>query len=145
MKTKVLSETDERTIALIFDAGDECIAGLTRFATDYNITAARFQAIGAFRQATLGYFDLETKDYVKIPVNEQVEVVSLIGDIALDGSKPKVHAHAVLCKRDGSAHGGHLLAGYVRPTLEVLLIASPNHLARKFNPAFGLALIDVGG
>ncbi|HYJ98063.1 MAG TPA: DUF296 domain-containing protein, partial [Burkholderiaceae bacterium] len=101
MKAKVLNDAPERTIALIFDQGDEVMATLQGFAADHNLKASRFTAIGAFERATLGYFDWNAKDYERIPVHEQVEVVSLVGDIALDGNQPKVHAHAVLGRRDG--------------------------------------------
>jgi predicted DNA-binding protein with PD1-like motif len=92
----------------------------------------------------LAYFDWEKKDYLKNPVREQVEVVSLIGDVALapDGT-PKVHTHAVLGRRDGTALGGHLLEAHVRPTLEVTLTETPRHLHRRHDPQSGLALIRV--
>ena len=144
MKSKVLNEGPERTIALIFDKGDEVIAGLQRFATENNLNASRFSAIGALQGAVLGYFDWDRKDYDRIPVNEQVEVLSINGDIALDKGQPKVHAHAVLGRRDGSTVGGHLLQATVRPTLEVLLVESPGYLRKTCDPETGLALIDIG-
>ncbi len=113
---------------LIFDTGDEVISALTEFASKNHIAGAHFTAIGAFSDATLGYFDLEKKDYLKNQVSEQVEVVSLIGDIALDKGKPKVHAHVVVGKRDGAAMGGHLLQAHVRPTLELVLQESGEEL-----------------
>jgi uncharacterized protein len=117
---------------------------LTRFAEKEGITAARFSAIGAFSEAVLGYFDWQTKEYERIPVSEQVEVLSLLGDIALgEKGKPKVHVHVVLGKRDGTAHGGHLLEARVRPTLEVLLEQSPAVLQKKHDPETGLALIHI--
>lgn len=143
MRSKVLSEGDERTIALVFDAGDEVMATLARFCAEHGVAAARLTAIGAFSRAVLGWFDWQKKDYERIPVHEQVEVVALVGDVALDGGKPKIHAHAVLGRRDGSTCGGHLLEGHVRPTLEVMLVQSPAHLARTPDPASGLALIDI--
>lgn len=143
MRSKILSADRERTFAVIFDAGDEVIAGLTRFAREQNLSASRFTAIGAFERVMLGYFDLEKKDYERIPVDVQVEVLALVGDVALDAGKPKVHAHVVLGLRDGSARGGHLLEALVRPTLEVILIESPGHLKREFDPASGLALITI--
>jgi predicted DNA-binding protein with PD1-like motif len=143
MKAKVLNEAPERTIALVCDRGDEVMAVLQRFAADHNLTASRLTAIGAFERATLGYFDLERKDYDRIPVDEQVEVLSLVGDIALDGNKPKVHAHVVLGRRDGSTIGGHLLEAHVRPTLELLLVESPSHLRRVCHADSGLALINL--
>jgi predicted DNA-binding protein with PD1-like motif len=144
MRSKVLSEGDERTIALVFDAGDEVMGTLARFCDEHGVAAARLTAIGAFGRAVLGWFDWQKKDYERIPVHEQVEVVALVGDVTLDGGKPRIHAHAVLGRRDGSTCGGHLLEGHVRPTLEVMLVQSPAHLARAPDPASGLALIDIG-
>jgi predicted DNA-binding protein with PD1-like motif len=139
---KIHDPGDERTFAVIFDTGDEVMAGLTAFAREHRVTAARFAAIGAFQEATLGYFDWQGKDYQKIPVNEQVEVLSLVGDVALDDKgQPKVHAHVVVGRADGSTRGGHLLQARVRPTLEVMLTESAAHLRRRFDPERGLALI----
>jgi predicted DNA-binding protein with PD1-like motif len=143
MRAKVLDEVGERTWALVFDVGDEVVSRLSQFASLHQLTAARFTAIGAFSEATLGYFDAKKKAYEKIPVREQVEVLSLIGDVALDGGQPKIHAHVVVGKRDGSAHGGHLLEARVRPTLEVMLVESPARLARVYDPDSGLALIEI--
>ena len=143
MQAKVLQDGNEKTLALIFDKGDEVVATLTAFARERKIAAAHFTAIGAFRDVTLAYFDTAAKRYRKIPVHEQVEVLSLLGDIALDGDEPKVHAHVVVGKSDGTAHGGHLMDAQVWPTLELVLTESPRHLRRKSDPESGLALIDV--
>ena len=143
MKSKWINE-NPKTLAIIFDSGDEAMAGLRRIAKEHNLSAASFTAIGAFQEVALGFFNLASKDYNKILIHEQVEVLSLIGDIALAGGKPQIHAHVVIGKSDGTAHGGHLLSGIVRPTLEVVLIESPAHLHRKHDEKTGLALIDLG-
>ena len=94
----------------------------------------------------VAYFDWETKDYVKIPIREQVEVLVLSGDVSDEASgKSKLHAHVVVGKRDGSAHGGHLMEAHVRPTLELILTESPQHLVRRFDAGSGLSLIRVEG
>ena len=144
MRAKVLNDRAERTYAVIFESGDEVVSTLTRFAESENLTSSRFTAIGAFSDAVLGYFDWQKKDYERIPVSEQAEVVSLIGDVALDGERPKIHAHAVLGLRDGTTRGGHLLEAHARPTLEVILTESPNYLKREFDRESGLALIRIG-
>jgi predicted DNA-binding protein with PD1-like motif len=145
MRSKLLHETDgQKTYALIFEMGDEVMSTLKAFALDHRLGGSHFTAIGAFQNVTLGYFDWAKKDYKRIPVHEQVEVVSLVGDIADDErGEPKVHAHVVLGKLDGAALGGHLLEARVRPTLEVMLVASPNQLRRKYDPETGLALIQL--
>jgi hypothetical protein len=141
MQFKLINEAPERTFALVFEHGDEVVSLLERFAAEQGLEASRISAIGAFEDATLGYFDWERKDYERIPVQEQVEVLSLVGDVALDKGKPKLHAHVVLGRRGGATLGGHLLQAHVRPTLEVLLIDSPSHLRRVHDPESGLALI----
>lgn len=144
MRAKVINDGPERTYALVFETGDQVVSRLERFAAEHQLAASRFTAIGAFSEAVLGYFDWQRKEYERITVGEQVEVLALVGDIALDGAEAKVHAHVVVGKRDGSAHGGHLLEARVRPTLEVILTESPSYLKRVFDPESGLALIRIG-
>ena len=140
MNAKQLTQSGGPSHALVFETGDEVIAGLTDFAVREEIHAAHFTAIGAFSSAVLAYFDWETKDYLKIPVQEQVEVLVLTGDIALKEGKPTVHAHVVVGRRDGTTRGGHLLSARVRPTLEVALTTG-GVLRKRFDPVTGLALI----
>jgi len=142
MKSRLQSVGTDRHHVLVFETGEEVIAGLQRFAEEERLSASSFSAIGAFSDARLGFFDWDQKRYQPIAVGEQVEVLALNGDIALENGRPKVHAHVVLGKRDGSAHGGHLLEAHVRPTLEVTLLESPNALVKTFDPESGLALID---
>jgi len=144
MKSKLLSHIEgQREWVVIFDPEDEVMAGLKQFAIAQHLQAAHFTAIGAFASVTVAWFDLETKAYQPIHIDEQVEVLSLIGDVAGFHGKPVVHAHICVAKRDGRAHGGHLQSGKVRPTLELILIESPAHLRKSFRPEFGLALIDL--
>jgi predicted DNA-binding protein with PD1-like motif len=128
---------------LVFDKGDEVIGGLKNFARENRLSASQFTAIGAFSDLTLGFFVLEKKEYNHIPIREQVEVLSLIGDVTESDKGPKIHAHVVVGKMDGSAHGGHLIKAHVMPTLEVILTESPAHLRRAHDAETGLALIDL--
>lgn len=144
MKAKLLNDGSERTFVLIFQTGDEVVSSLQEFANAKNFGGSHFTAIGALSDVTFAWFDWNKKEYEKAAeLREQVEVLSLIGDIALDKGKPKIHAHIVVGKRDGTAHGGHLLQAHVRPTLEVILAESPQSLRREPDPDSGLALIRV--
>lgn len=144
MKTQLIHEHHgEKTFVIVFAKGDEVVAGLQQFAEEHQITAAHFTAIGALRDVVLGYFERERKDYKRIPLQEQVEVLSLVGNIALADGKPKLHAHVVIGKSDGSAHGGHLLEAHVWPTLEVIVVESPQHLRRTYDAETGLALLNL--
>lgn len=145
MQHKLLHEQDgQRTFAIVLESGDEVVESLQKFAASHELFAAQLTAIGAFRSVVLLYFDWDRKDYVRIPVREQVEVASLIGDIAESPSgEPALHIHLVVGKRDGSAMAGHLGEGHVRPTLEVILTESPAHLRKVKDPETGLALIEA--
>ena len=145
MKEKILaSDGDERTYILVLDEGDEAFACISAFAEENRISAASVTAIGAFREATIAFFDYSSKQYREIPVPTQSEVLSMIGDIAVgDEGKASLHLHVVLGLEDGNTRGGHFLKGYVRPTLEVVVRETPVYLRRRKNKELGIALIDL--
>jgi predicted DNA-binding protein with PD1-like motif len=119
------------------------VAGLTRLAEHQRLGASQVSAIGALSGATLGYFDRDARDYLKIPVQEQVEVLSLLGDIVDNAGKPALHAHVIVGRRDGTTLGGHLLEARVWPTLEVVVTSTPTHLRKRYDQETGLALISI--
>jgi uncharacterized protein len=137
---------DERpkTFVLVFETNDELSRGLKNFASEHKLASASFKAIGALSSVKLGWLNWETKKYEpSVSLDEQVELLSLIGDVALKDGEPQVHANVVIGKRDGTAHGGHLLQAQVRPTCEVVLTESPVHLKKEFDPAAGISLIKL--
>ncbi|QOZ26490.1 PPC domain-containing DNA-binding protein [Bradyrhizobium sp. CCBAU 51753] len=145
MKSRLVSDAPGAQVhVVVLDSGEEAFAALTKFANDEKLSAASLTAIGAFARATVGWFDFASKTYRKIEVNEQCEVLSAVGDVATgDDGKASLHIHIVLGLSDGSTRGGHLLAGHVRPTLEVVLTEVPTRLRRTKRPDLGIALIDL--
>ena len=143
MRWKLLNAGSPATYAIVLASGDELTGLLGRFVEEQRIHAGSISAIGAFEKAVLGYFDWATKRYRRIPVDEQVEVLSLLGDVAVADGKPTLHLHAVLGKSDGSTVGGHVLEAHVRPTLEITLIRPPAYLEKRKDPETGLALIAL--
>lgn len=132
----------QRTYAVVLETGEEVMDCLKRFVAAEKIGAAQLTAIGALRDVVLMYFDWDKKDYLRIPVREQVEVASLIGDVAEGPDhKPSLHIHLVVGKRDGAAMAGHLAEAHVRPTLEVIVTENPAHLRKVKDPESGLPLI----
>jgi predicted DNA-binding protein with PD1-like motif len=143
MKYKNLKDSQQKTHAVILEENDNVGECLTNFAKAQSIRSAHFSAIGAFKRAKVGFFDLSKKDYIPIEFNEQVEVLNMAGDIAFFKGEPVLHMHVVVGKRDGTAHGGHLLEAIVRPTLEIILTESPAYLERRVNHEFGIPLISI--
>ena len=143
MKFKSLNADTQKTFAIILQSSDEVMKNILSFAKQEKLHAAQFNAIGAFSKVTLGYFDFSIKDYKKIEVNEQVEVLNVAGDISLYKDEYKIHAHVVIGKQDGTAHGGHLMKAIVHPTLEIILTESPAYLKREMDEESGLPLISI--
>lgn len=143
MRAKVLSEAaGSRTWMLVFDKGDAVEPELLKFAAAHNVNAATLSGLGGFNSVKLGYFDRSDMQYHPNALSEQVEVMSLLGNIAIGGEGRKLHAHVVVGRSDGTARGGHLLEAQVWPTLEILLVELPGALQRKHDAETGLALID---
>ncbi|HKU66545.1 MAG TPA: PPC domain-containing DNA-binding protein [Candidatus Baltobacteraceae bacterium] len=144
MKHKWLAEhAGVRKIAMVFDVDDDVLAELQQFCETERIFAATLCAIGGFRTATLAFYNMETKTYEPIEVDEQVEVLSLLGNVTEYRGKPKIHAHCTVGHRDGRTTGGHLLAAIVRPTLELTIDELPSDLHRTDRPEIGIPLIEL--
>jgi predicted DNA-binding protein with PD1-like motif len=146
MQSKLVSKPGETRVWIaVLQEGEEAKQSLLEIAKKEKIEDASFVALGAFAKATVAYFDWQKKTYQDIPVDEQVEVITLVGDIVPDETgKASLHAHTVLGRRDGSTRGGHLQEGHVRPTLEITMTEPPGHLTRRKHAELGLALIEVG-
>jgi hypothetical protein len=145
MQSKLVSKPGETRVWIaVLEEGEEAKASLLKLAKQEKIADASFVALGAFVRATVAYFDWPKKKYQDIPVDEQVEVISLLGDIIPDEKgEPSLHAHTVLGRSDGSTRGGHLQEGHVRPTLEITVTETPAHLTRRKHPELGIALIEI--
>ena len=150
MRAKLVAEGTTATYVVVLDQGEEAVSALTGWAASERISAAQVTAVGAFEQAVVGWFDRAAKNYRRITVGQQCEVLSLIGDIALgpggdgEAERSQPHLHAVLGLSDGTTRGGHLLEGHVWPTLEVMVREAPAQLRKTLRPDIGLALIDLG-
>jgi uncharacterized protein len=144
MKSKLLYDKNGlKTFALVFDKGDDVKELLLRFAAKNGLRAAQVTAIGAFSEVTLGFFDRQEKRYQEIPIKEQVEVLSFAGNIGEKDGEPMLHAHVIIGKSDGTAHGGHFLQAKVWPTLETIISETPTHLHRVKDEETGLPLIEL--
>jgi predicted DNA-binding protein with PD1-like motif len=145
MQYKLVSKPGETRIWIaVLKEGEEAKQALLEIAKREKIETASFVALGAFARATIAYFDWQNKKYQDIPIEEQVEVITLVGDIVPDDKgKQSLHAHTVLGRNDGTTRGGHLQRGHVRPTLEITITETPAHLTRHKHPELGLALIEA--
>ena len=98
-----------RTFRINLAKGDEVMSALTDFAEQYHIKNAHFTGIGALNKGLFGWADPESGlGQKKIELNQEAEVVSLLGSITTDAQgRANVHAHGSVAYSDGSIHGGH--------------------------------------
>ena len=143
MNFKLLNDDKQKTYAIILESGEEAMEEILAFANERKIATSQFTAIGAFSETVVGFFDFSIKDYKKTYFNQQMEVLSLTGDITVFKDEYKVHGHIVLAKEDGTAYGGHLIKGIVHPTLEIILNESPVYLKREMDKESGIPLIKI--
>jgi uncharacterized protein len=143
MKSRLLSENaGVKKYVIVLTRGDEVMSGLTDFARENKVTSASFTAIGAFSHATVAWFADGRKEFKLIPIKQQVELVSMIGNITLSGDQPVVHTHVAVASSDGTVRGGHVINAFVFPTLELFMTVYPTPLHKELDEATGLKLID---
>jgi predicted DNA-binding protein with PD1-like motif len=131
-----------RIFAVTLEAGEEAVARLTALAAELRLGTSQFTGIGGFQRVSLGYFDPGTSTFGRNEIDEQVELLSLVGNVAEgEDGKPKLHAHVVLGRFDATTRGGHLVEAVVRPTLEVIIEETPAHVQRKHDAKTGLILL----
>jgi predicted DNA-binding protein with PD1-like motif len=145
MRVREVHHQTGRVLVVVCDKEEEAVGAIGAALREQQVLAARITAVGAFAEAEVGWFDRDARDYRRVPVSEQVEVLSLLGDVAEQNGKPVLHAHCVLGRSDGTTVGGHLLRGRVWPTLEVLISEVSPELAKRVDPETGLALISAAG
>jgi predicted DNA-binding protein with PD1-like motif len=138
----LLNSGEAPSYLLVFHTGQEVMKGLLAFARKHDLVAGHLTGIGAISGAVIGYFDPETNTYLRHDENEQAEVLSLTGNLALYGNAPFFHVHVALGRRDGSGRGGHLFEATVRPTVELVLTTSPRPVRRTIDQDTHLPLLD---
>jgi len=130
---------------LRLETDEEAVSTLKAFVGEEEIRGGCFIGLGAFRRVRFRYFNAESKAYEDNAIERQVEVVSLMGNIAQgDDGSPRLHIHGAAGDREGRTFSGHLAEGIVRPTLELFLTQLSGRMRREKDPATGLELLSLG-
>jgi len=131
-----------RTFVVVLETGEEAVSSITGFARELSLDSSSVTAIGAFQRLRLGFFDYERSAFKENVIDEQVELLSLVGNIAdSEEGTPELHAHVVVGRAAATSRGGHLVEGVVRPTMELVIVEYPDHLQRRHDKNTGLALL----
>ena len=112
-----------RTYRIHMVKGDEMMSGLTEFAEKYKIKNGHFIAVGAINKGLFGWSDVESgKGQKKIDLNQEAEIVSLMGSITTDAQgRPNVHGHGTVALYDGSVKGGHWWEAHISIIADVFV------------------------
>ncbi|MEM2122335.1 MAG: DNA-binding protein [Candidatus Bathyarchaeia archaeon] len=137
---KVYREPARRSIVASLDHGADLLASIRKIVDDNDVKAAVFWIIGAVRRATIGYYDQGERRYVKVSMDEPLEVASCMGNVAQFRGETLIHAHITLADRNGKAFGGHLYEGTIIYAAELYLMELNLKLEREYDETTGLNL-----
>lgn len=141
---QIVETKAKRIIVARMEPGEDVLETVEVVAKTHGVSAGHLSLIGAIAGAKLGYFDLESKTYKHFSVDEDVEVVSCMGNISMHDNAMVVHAHMIVADENGRCYGGHLLPGCrVSVTIELFITEVEQALERKKDPNTGLNLLAL--
>ena len=125
------------------ESGEQVAATLLSWLKQQAIGYAAINGLGAVRSATLSYWNSQTTEYEPHALEEQMEVVSLVGNVTVKEGAPFLHIHVSLGRSDLSLVGGHLNEMVVHPNLELWLRPEAQPVHRAIDESCGLYLMDL--
>ncbi len=144
MNLKSIDVKVRRVIVGKVEPDEDLIDAITKLVKTYNIKAGLLNCIGAFKKFTIGYFDLNKKEYKFETFDENVELLSCLGNIAYKNGKPIIHAHVSVGRPDFSIIGGHLSQpSIISITGEIYILEIDQKLNRSLDPQFNLFLLNI--
>ncbi|MHA1696094.1 MAG: PPC domain-containing DNA-binding protein [Candidatus Helarchaeota archaeon] len=141
---KCLNTSIKRIIFCKLDDGEDLLDGINKISNEYNIKSASFYGIGAVKKAVFGFY--KDNKYISNEKNQNLEVISCIGNIAIDKDTKKkiIHCHITCGDDKGNSFGGHVLTGcIISPTLELTIFEFEDQIFRKYNEKLNLTLLNL--
>jgi predicted DNA-binding protein with PD1-like motif len=132
---------DDNAYVLRFDIGEEVVQELLAFCGTERITAGWINMLGATNNVVLSYYNLATKQYEDHAIQEDLEVVGVVGNVGLLEGKPALHLHGTFADKDLKTAGGHIKSLIVSATIEVHLVRLAGVISRSYDSKTGLNLM----
>ena len=133
-----------RVIVAKVEPGEDLIDAINQVVKKHEIKAGLINLIGALNKITIGYFDIETKEYNLKTFEEDVELLSCMGNVSYKDGEPIIHLHIALGRGDYSLFGGHLSQpSIISVTAEVYIYEIAKKLERAVDSATQLSLLDL--
>lgn len=133
--------SNEKQVVLNLARGEELFEVLLSWCKENNIAGATLTGLGAADQLELAYYNMQTKAYERHIIDEEVEILSLTGNLGTLEAQKMLHIHGVFGKRDLTTFGGHVFKLRVSGACEIHLTTLPSNLKRSFDETTGLNLL----
>lgn len=127
---------------LRFDKGEELFEAMVRFAEEKDIRAGFFTGLGAAESMSLAHYNISKKEYEMGEHEEEVEILSLVGNLSIFDRRRTIHMHATFGRKDFSVFGGHLFTLNVSTTCEVMFTSFSVGIARVKDEETGLHILS---
>lgn len=139
----IYTQLGTQTFVLRLEMGDDILAVLRRFAEAKRIRAGAFEGIGSLSKAKLGHYDFKEKRYTFQVFEDDLEIITLAGNISTVDTAAVPHVHVTLGRRDFTVIGGHLDEGSSANMVEIVLQKLPGRLVKAKDEGVGLNLLQL--
>ena len=137
---QIIFDSPNKSILKI-EKDEECLSILKSLAKERDVSF-HFFIIGACSLVELSFYDLKTKKYSNKEFgNENIEILSVNGNVAWDENEPIVHVHGIFSHENYECFGGHVVKLIISVTGEVIIHWLPSKLGRKYEEETGLKLL----
>tara|TARA_B110000116_G_C16722660_1_gene529866 strand:+ start:586 stop:1011 length:426 start_codon:yes stop_codon:yes gene_type:complete len=131
---------DNNKIYLSIDKDEYINISLLEVCKQNNVKFAWINGIGAILDPEVGYYNIDTKDYIKKTFSGDFELVSLVGNITYKEGQPLVHSHITFTDINFNAFGGHLFDCKISAAGEFIITVGDKKVSRSYNEDIGLFL-----
>ncbi len=141
---KSIESKIKRVIIAKIEPNEDLIDSIIKLVKRFNIKSGVINCIGALKKFTIGFYEIDSKNYKMETFEEFVELISCIGNISYKDKDPIIHLHVTLGRSDYSVIGGHLSQpSIISVTGEVKIFEIDQELNRTEDPQFNLSLLDI--
>ena len=124
--------------------GEKLSDAINAFTAANELPGAWVNGVGGVMEVTLGYYDIEAKEYRWKTFSDVREITSLQGNLArAEDGEMAFHLHGQFADANYQAVGGHVKDFVAAATVELFVHRTYKPLHRKHNDEVGLALLDL--
>lgn len=127
-------------------AGGDLAIEVVAFLKKHGISFGSVSIIGALKNATMGAYSFEKREYRSFHISEEMEILQCGGNVSILDGEAFAHLHMTLSREDGSVLGGHLFEGSEIHVAEITVLEFDGEPpVRQEDPHSGLKLWEQSG